>query len=248
MRMEEKIRFAMENTEVLVQPRKFLSTYDSTTVHYYILTAPFYVEFEGRTSDSETVIREGRITWQKPKLITPYYILRMEGFSDEAKRAFQMIANENSDLAMMLYRLKFIKDYDHMDIVSGSIGEIRKKIEADIEKRQDPFCAVIKGIDEFWDISLTKFIYELMLNSAYYSQIPDFNKNSFINMGPSGFPVLSKDSNGIPVAAKKEIENLFGLYKKGEIDAKKLKEEIDSWGLFDYYQDRFFNLFKRNCH
>lgn len=246
MKMDDKIKFALESTEVLVHPRKFLATYESTTVRYFILTTPFYIEFEGKSSDSETVVREGRITWQKPKLITPYYILRMEGFSNEARQAFQMMANENTDIAMMLYRLKFIKEYDHMDIVSGSIGDVRKKIETDIEKKQDPFCAVIKGIDEYWDISLTKFIYELMLNSAYYSQIPDFNRRSLLYAGPGGLPVLSKDSNGIPVAAKNEIENLFILYRKGEIDAKRLKEEIDSWGLFDYYQDRFFNLFKRS--
>src|SRR3989304_7321731 len=102
MNMDEKIKYAIENTEVLKQPKKLLSTYDSTTIHYYILTVPFYIEFEGKAKESETVIREGRITWQKPKLITPYYILRMEGFSDEARQAFQMIANENSDLAMML--------------------------------------------------------------------------------------------------------------------------------------------------
>lgn len=140
--MEEKIKFAIENTEIIKQPKKFLSTYESTTIHYYILTVPFYLEFEGKSAEAETIIREGRITWQKPKLITPYYIIRMEGFSEEAKKAFRMLAGENADLALMLYRLKFIKDYDHMDIVSSSISDVIRKIDEDIEKRQDPFCAI----------------------------------------------------------------------------------------------------------
>lgn len=245
MNMDEKIKYAIENTEVLKQPKKLLSTYDSTTIHYYILTVPFYIEFEGKARESETVIREGRITWHKPKLITPYYIMRMEGFSEEAKKAFEMLAGESADLALMLYKLRFVKDYDHMDIVSTSLDELAKKIDNEIEKKQDPFCAIIKGIDEFWDVSLTKFIYELVLNSAYFSQLPDLSANNLINLNSSGMPVISRDNRGIPFTARSEIENLFNLYEKGEIEAIRLKEELDSWGLFSYYQDRFFNLFKK---
>jgi hypothetical protein len=245
MEMEEKIKYVMENTEILMFPKKFLSTYDTTTVHYYLLTSPFYIEFEGKNKDAETVIREGRITWQKPRLITPYYILRTEGFSEEAKKAFQMIAVENLDIAMMLYKLKLVKDYEHIDIVSNSLEEVRKRIESDVEKSSDPFCAIIKGVDEFWDVSLTKFIYALMADSAYFAQIPEFSRKNYINLDPGGLPVVSRDDYGIPLAAKNEIEILFSLYMKGEIDIKKLKEEIDNWGLFEYYQDRFFNLFKK---
>ncbi|MBN1298154.1 MAG: hypothetical protein JW997_00545 [Actinobacteria bacterium] len=246
MEMEEKIRMAMENTEILLQPKKLLSTYESTTVKYYILTNPFYLEFEGKKQDDETVIREGRITWQKPKLITPYYIMRMEGFSEEAKKAFMIAAGENADIAMMLYKMKFIKDYDHMEIVNDSLENVTHRIESDIEKYNDMFSAIIKGVDEFWDVSLTKFVYELIVNSAYYSHLPEFNKNSMINYDMNGLPVIAKDYNGIPFMAKKEIENLFIMYKNGEIDAKHLKDEIDSWGLFDYYQDRFLSLFRKN--
>ena len=245
MKLDEKIKYAIENTEVLKKPKKLLSTYESTTVHYYILTVPFYLEFEGKKSDSETVVREGRITWQKPQLITPSYILRMEGFSDEAKKAFRLLAGENADLALMLYRLKFIKDHERMEIVSASVSEIFKKISENIDKNQDPFCAIIRGVDEFWDVSLAKFIYDLAINSAYFSQLPELSKNKLIDIDDSGLTFLSKDKLGIPIAAKIEIENLFNLYNKGEIEIKRLKDELDSWGLFEYYQDRFFNLFKK---
>ncbi len=245
MKIEEKIRMAMEKTEILLQPKKLLATYESTTVKYYILTTPFYLEFEGRSQDSETIVREGRITWQKPKLIAPHYVMRTEGFSEEAKKAFMMVAGENSDIAMMLYKLRFIKDYDHMDIISSPLDQVKQKIVDDIESRQDPFSAVIKGIDEFWDVSLTKFIYELMVNSAYNAQLPDFSSSRMLSTNQHGFSVLAKDYDGIPLIAKREIENLFILYKKGAIDAKHLKEEIDGWGLFDHYQDRFLGLFKK---
>jgi hypothetical protein len=245
MDMDKKIKYAIENTEVLKKPDKLLSTFESTTVHYYMLTIPFYIEFEGKVPESETIIREGKITWQKPKLITPYYILRMEGFSEEAKQAFQILTSDNADIAMMFYKLKFVKDYDRMEIVSNSIKEVSRKIKEDIKKRKDPFCTIIKGIDEYWDVSLMKFVYDLATSSAYLSQFPEMLRDNLLSVNASGYPVLSKDKNGIPFTAKKEIENLFRLYEKGEMEAVKLKEEIDSWGLFEYYQDRFFNLFKK---
>ncbi len=245
MDMDDKIKYALENTEILKAPKKYLSTFESTTVHYYMLTTPFYLEFEGRNGDSETIVREGRITWQKPKIITPYYLMRLEGFSEEAKKAFSILAGENADIAMMLYKLKFIKEYDHMDIVANSVQEITRKIDAEIEKNANPFCAIIKGLDEFWDVSLTKFIYDLALKSAYFSNMPEMSANQLVNFDSSGFPVLSRDAYGIPVAAKNEIEKLFQLYEKGDIEAIRLKEELDSWALFEHYQDRFFNMIKR---
>ena len=245
MEIDKRIRSAIENTEVIKQPLKFLSTYDYTTIHYYMLSVPFYIDFEGRRQEAETILREGRITWQKPKLITPYYILRMEGFSDEAKEAFQILAGENNDIAMMLYKLKFVKDYDHMEIISNSIEEVAKKINDEVDKKKDPFCAIIKGPDEYWDVSIMKFIYELALNSAYFSNFPEMKRNNFINLDPEGAPVITRDRNGIPLAAKEEIENLFMMFKKGDIDARRLKEEIDTWGLFNHYEDRFFNMIKK---
>ena len=245
MELNEKIKHAIENTRLLKEPEKLLSTYEATTVHYYMLSIPFYIEFEGKDPASETVIREGKITWQKPKLITPGYILRMEGFSDEAKKAFHMLAGENADIALMFYKLKFIKDYDHMEIVSNSVEEVFRKITRDINNRKDPFCAIISGLDEYWDVSLMKFIYDLASTSAQFSQFPDLTRRNLLNLDSLGMTVVSKDKNGVPLVAKKEIENLFYLYEKGEIEAKNLKREIDSWGLFEIYEDRFFNLFKK---
>ena len=92
MNIEEKIKYAIENTRIIKLPKKLLSSFDATTIHYYILTVPMYLDFEGRSAESETVVREGRITWKKPKLITPSYMLRVEGFSGEARKAFEMMA------------------------------------------------------------------------------------------------------------------------------------------------------------
>lgn len=246
MDLDEKIKRAIENTEILRFPKKLLSTFNSTTVNYYILAEPLYLEFEGKSPETETVVREGKITWQKPKLLTPSYILRLEGFSEEAKRAFKMLAREDTDLAMILYNLKLKKDSEKMDIVSTSLSSVARRISNEIEKRGDSYCAIIKGVDEFWDVSLSKFIHELVVKSAYFSQLPDLMKSSVININRQGYPVLARDESGIPVAARIEIEKMFRLFEKGELEPSKLKKELDRWGLFNEYQDRFFRFFKRS--
>ena len=245
MGIEEKIKKAMDGTSVILDPKELISSFSSTTVRYYMLTVPMYLDFEGRATDSETIIREGKITWQKPKLLTPSYMMRVEGFSDEAKRAFEMIASEDSDLAMILYRLRLAKDSERMDIVSESLNTVLDKIIDDINKRGEKHTAIIKGVDEFWDVSLSKFAQELMTKSAYFSQLPDMLERNAIGMNNNGFPVVTRDSMGIPIAARKEIEIMFRLFEKGEVKPSKLKEELDRWGVFEQYQDRFLSFFRK---
>jgi len=246
MELEEKIKKVINETEVIKQPDKLLASFDSTTIHYYMLATPMYLEFEGKEPDAETVIREGKIVWQKPKVITPSYMLRVEGFSGEARKALEIMAEEDNDLAMILYSLRMSRDFEKMEIVSNSIPLVAKKISGDIEKRKDPYSAIIKGVDEFWDVSLSKFVQEVVTKSAYFSQLPDLLKNSSIRVNSEGFPVITRDTTGYPVIAKNEIEILFKLFEKGEIQSLELKQELDRWGMFDKYQDRFFKYFKRS--
>jgi len=245
MDLEEKIKSVIEKTEIIKQPEKLLSSFDSTTIHYYMLAVPMYLEFEGKSSDTETIIREGKITWQKPKVITPSYMLRVEGFSGEARKAFEMLAEEDNDLAMILYGLRMSRDFEKMEIATSSLASVAKKISTDIKKKKDPYSAIIKGVDEFWDVSLSKFIQEIVTKSAHYSQLPDLLRNSSVRVGSEGFPVIMKDRAGYPIIARNEIEILFKLFEKGEIEPLDLKEELDRWGMFEQYQDRFFKYFKK---
>ena len=245
MDIEEKIKYAIEKTEVIKPPRKLLASFVDTTIHYYILTVPMYLDFEGRSAESETVIREGRITCKKPKLITPSYMLRMEGFSGEARKAFEMLAEEDSDLAMILYGFKIRRDSEKMDIVPRSLESVARRISKDIDRRKEIYSVLIKGVDEFWDVSLSKFVQEMVDNSASDLQVPDLVRDRSISVGSGGFPVITRDSTGTPVIARKEIELLFKLFEKGEIDPLELKAELDRWEVFEQYQDRFFKYFRK---
>jgi hypothetical protein len=85
----------------------------------------------------------------------------------------------------------------------------------------------------------------MMVRSVHSAQIPDFKRRGFVGVNQIGQAIIAKDGHGIPVAAREEIERLFKLVKNGELEPVKLKEELDNWGLFEQYQDRFFGLFKK---
>lgn len=243
MEMDERIKYALEQTEILRPPKQLLATFGSSTVRYYLLTEPVYTELEA--TKTETVIREGRVIWGQPRILTPGYMLKTEGFSEEAREAFQMIARGMPDLAGLLYQMEFKKEFEKMEIVSAGWREVSQKLEEEIDKRGDPLSTIIKGVDELWDVSLSKFIQEMMIRSARFSQLPDLRKRGLIEVDKAGHPLITRDARGIPLTARSEIENLFELSQKGKLDPAKLKQELDRWEVFEEYEDRFFNLFKR---
>lgn len=65
-------------------------------------------------------------------------------------------------------------------------------------------------------------------------------------MGESGHPVIPLQDDKVPQSVKTRIEKLF---KQAEFDLTykskmRLKEELDNWGVFRDYEDRFLDLFK----
>ena len=78
-----------------------------------------------------------------------------------------------------------------------------------------------------------------------FSQLPDLTKRGLIKPGRFGQPAVARDEFGIPLAARNEIEQMFALVKKGALEPSELKQELDRWRVFEEYQDRFFNLFRK---
>ncbi len=241
--MDKRIQYAFEHSEILKWPKQLLSSLGSSEIHYHVLTEPVYQEFT--KGETETVVREGKVSWHRPQLLTPGYILRIDGFSDEAKNTFSALANEMPDLASILYRFHFKREVDSMNFVSGNLESVAEKISKDIDKKGDNLSAIIKGVGDLWDISLSKFILDMMTRSARQSQFPELRKRGLISYNQFGQQVVSRDNQGIPLIAKKEIESMFAKVKNGDVEPKDLKYELDKWGLFEIYQDRFFDLFKR---
>ena len=228
---DERIRDAVEHTEILRPPKQSLSTFGATNIYYYLVTEPIYSELIGNVN--ETAVREGRVIAQKPRIVTPHYLSQIEGFSPEARKYFETLFNAygpNTPGLFYTYR----NEPKELNIVSDQLLSVVDKLNAEIDKRGDPLTSIIKGQDELWDVSLMKFIFEVTRSSV---------RENLMQLNTRG--LLNVDREGIPVEARVRLGEFFKQVERGEMDPKELKTELDRWGLFEEYEDRFLNIFKK---
>jgi len=228
---DQGIEEVVRNTEILRFPRRKLSTFGTTNVYYYLVTEPAYSD--PAEDVAETVVREGRVIAEKPRIVTPYYLSRLEGFSQDARRYFDMLIKAYGANAPGLF-YTYKNEPLRLNIVSDNLLSVVSKINAEIDERGDPLGSIIKGKDEFWEVSLMKFIYEMTRSSL---------QDNMLQMGHRG--LLDIDAGGIPGDARLRIEEMFRQVARGEREPGELKAELDRWDVFEEYEDRFFKLFKR---
>ena len=231
MEIDDRIEHAVQHTEILRAPKQSLYAFGTTNIYYYLVTEPAYSEL--MQNISETVVREGRIITGKPKIVTPYYLAHLEGFSSEARQYFEALVKEyGSSIRGLFYTFK--NEPKELNIVSDDLRSVVDKLNAEIDKRGDPLAAIIKGEDELWDVSLMKFVFEVTRSSA-----PD----NLMQLGSRG--LLHMDAAGIPADARVRIDELFKQVGRGESEPSELQEELERWGLFEEYEDRFFKIFRK---
>lgn len=231
MEIDDRILDAVRQTEIIRPPKQTLSTFGITNIYYYLLSEPVYTELANNIN--ETVIREGRVIAQKPRVVTPYYLTRLEGFSADARHYFEMLLQQHGGNAPGIF-YTYKNEPKEMNIVSDGIPAVVDKLNADIDRRGDALVSIIKGRDELWDVSLMKFIYEVTRQSVG-SNVRDFGSRGLLHM----------DRYGIPGEARMRIEQLFARVEAGEIEPRDLKDELDRWDVFEDYQDRFLGLFRK---
>ncbi len=229
---DPKIRYAVMHTKILRPPEQTLATFGITNIHYYLLTEPIYLE-EEEEKDSETVIREGNVISQRPRVVTPNYMNQLEGFGPNAKNYLKEIMRQfGHDAPGLFYNYK--NDQKGLNIVSSRLMLVADKISTEIDERGEKLAVIIKGEDELWDVSLLKFIYELTANSI---------AGNLMQLNSRG--LLRIDEEGIPMDARLRIEEHFSSVIRGDSSPAEPKDELERWNLFEEYQDRFFRLFQK---
>ncbi len=223
MESDEKIRLAIENTLVLRPPRQQLATFGVTNVYYYMIT---------ELMPEVNVVREGRVIAARPKIVTPAYLMHIEGFSGPARRYIQMAAEQNPHEPGILYSYK--NEFGEMSVVSEPLGSIVDNINRRIDSHNDPLSAIIRGVEDMWDVSLMKFTFHLTRNSVYHNFSEIYGRGR-----------LHIDTQGVLQDARDSIEELFEATRKDPSCAPELVSELHRWNLWNSYQDRFLKLFRK---
>lgn len=220
--MEDRIRYAVERTELVRPPQQKLATFGSTTLSYYVVTG---------LAENISVIRDGKVVAERPRIVTPSYLVNVEGFSESARQYISMMAVEHPHDPGVFYRYK--NEPRNMDVVSESVRQVIGKLDARLEEEKNPLSTIIKGVEEFWDVSLLMFIYHLT-TSAVSRNVAEFQRRGLLDI----------DSSGVPKDARIHIEELFDQVARDLSRAPRLVAELNRWGVFPQYQDRFFTLFR----
>ena len=221
-RLEEAARL----TRVVRLPRQHLATFGITRLRYYVVTRPLYRDV--LPGKEEAVVREGSVVSERPAMVTPTYMLNLEGFGDDARRYMEGLVQQlgpNSPGLLYQYR----NEPAGMEIVGDEVSVVAERIARDLDGRNEDLASVIQGVDELWDVSLLKFMYEYTAASLS-SNLGEMRAMGLLDADPS---------TELPRGVVKRIEEMFQQVRQG-LDPAVLKTELDRWGLFEQYQDRFF--------
>jgi len=223
MDIDDRILEAMRQTELIRPPKRRLSTFGSTTMEYYVVT---------ELTDQMSAVREGKVVAERPRIVTPYYLLHVEGFSESARRFLGVMAQQNPHEPGIFYTYK--NEPHSTNVVSEPIGVVVGNLSSALDAEDRPLSAIIRGVEDVWDLAVMMFIYDLTRRAAG-GNYADFQRHGLLNM----------DQSGLPAAARQQIEMLFAMVRDDRSKASQLVTELNRWGVYDEYEDRFLALFKR---
>jgi len=228
MPTSDDIWYAIANTEVVLPPRKRLETFGSTTINYHLIT-------EKMDAVNEIRIREGRIHAERPVVLTPSYFerLMLDGFGEEAQHYLDWLKGHLPDLAFLKYGFSFRKQERSESTVHDNLDSVTARIKALVEEQDEPLAAVIKGVDDAWEICLLKFVTDTIRQS-----VPEHVKNLKQRK-------LLENIEGIPRAVREDIERDFLAVGSDAGKMKALGSKLKHYGIFENYEDRFYELVRR---
>jgi len=220
--------YAVRNTKIVRAPSRALETFGATRIRYTHLA-------ELPDVPGKIRIREGRLEAHKPALITPeaYVQENLEGFG-EAAREYLSFLKEHADAVRILrYGYSLSQEAFSEQIVTDSLAAVTERVTAAAALSEDPFAAVVQGVDEPWDVSLIHLFW-LHVNASAPVNVREFEKAA-----------AEVAADGTPRAVRNEVERAFAQAAADPRLVTELGQLLQRKGVFEHYQDRFFKLLRQ---
>ncbi len=148
MEADERIQYAIEHTEVVRSPQQSLATFGTSNIYYYLLTEPVYSELMDNVN--ETVIREGRVRAERPRIVTPFYLVNLfEGFQHGREYVQFLLRAYGPHEPGLLYRYK--NEPKETSIVSHPLPEIAQRLNEMLAK-----VASLKSAQDYIVLSVAR--------------------------------------------------------------------------------------------
>lgn len=161
MYQEHDFHYAMENTRVVVSPQNGIETFGTTRFHFSLVS-------ELLDEVDAVRIRNGRIEAERPRIVSPHHFskLLLDGFGEEAREYADWIESNGSAFRILKYGFQFRKTDLSEQVVREPMEAALDRLKGKIDSGDDPFAALIAGVDDVWEVCLLKFSMEMIQRSA----------------------------------------------------------------------------------
>ena len=166
--------YAIENTHVIVAPEQQIATFGTTSFNFYLIS-------EQMDRVDQVRIRNGKIHAGRPQILTPehYCRLLLEGFGEKAERYAEQLREHARNIAVLRYGFQFRKTDVSEQTLRDSIDAVINRIKHRVQSANEPLSAVIKGVDDAWEVCLLKFTVDLVEHSSG-GNLGDFRKRGLL--------------------------------------------------------------------
>lgn len=220
--------YAVENTEIIVEPKGTLETFGNTILNYYLVT-------EDLDSIKKTKLRIGRMQLLRPQIITPsqYSQIFLEGFSEEAQQYVKSIM-EKDECRILRYGYTLKQEAFSEETITDSAANVIDHVKTDIRAKKDPYIALIKGVEKPWDVSLVR-LFMAMVQKSVQKNVMDMTKQH----------MFDKSEQVMTLSIKQEIENAFRAAERDPSLIQSLGVLLQKNKVFPLYEERFFKLMNK---
>ncbi len=167
--------YAMQNTQVLYVPDRRIDSFGDTRFNYVLLSEPL-------DSVGHCRIRSGWVEANRPRILRPADLvgIEMEGFGPAARSFFEWIAEQGAPIrALLKYGFRFSRSDVRTEYVHESVQEVSERVVNEALHSGDSFRAVIKGVDDDWEVSLLCFMLE-MIQQSHDINFFDFKRRGLL--------------------------------------------------------------------
>jgi hypothetical protein len=171
---EDDFQYAIENTQVILEPAGQIATFGNTSFRFYLIS-------ELMDQVNEVRVRDGRIHAERPQILTPehYCRLLLEGFGEKAQHYVERLRERTRNIAVLRYGFQFRKTDVTEKTVRDSIEKVVARTKSQVQQSDEPLSAVIQGVDDAWEVCLLKFTIDLIERSSG-GNVGDFRKRGLI--------------------------------------------------------------------
>ena len=207
-------------------PKRHLETFGNTIINYYLVS-------ELMDAVGKVRVREGRMQALRPQIITPsaYSSTLLEGFGEQAQKYLEWLREHEDSVRILRYGYTLKQEAFSEQVLTDSTEAVLERVTREAATKNDPFAAVIKGVDEPWDVCLVRLFWTVIQNSAQ-ENIRELNERRLFEM------------QDVPAGLRDEIEGLSGRRKRREHD-QTARQAVTRPRAFERFQDRFFDLIQR---